>query len=282
MALPHNVARDYAGGVVQGVQITAAMGSTDLSFTIVSTTGWVNAAGNALGTVGPFTVVIDQGSTTVEKILCSSVNLTSGLVTVYNSGGTNGRGYDQTTAQAHVPGTTSGGVQPCWSAVEAAEANAAAVYGPGGGGAIIGLTGNPAGRVYASSGTAVTGGATAVTLNTTSYVAGTMTFTSSSGTGLHVGTTGYYAVNAQVKCVGNTTAYSLIAAIMKNNSGTPLTYGTQVVAAASLYQASVATDIIHFVSGDVINLAYIIGASTAFQIDPGGASNYISASLVSA
>jgi hypothetical protein len=131
MALPSDITRDYSGGVVEGVQITAEMGSSDQSFTIANTTGWTNAAGNALGTAGPFTVVIDLNTASVEKILCSSVNLLSGLVTVYNVGGNSGRGYDQTTAQAHVPGTSTVGVVPCWSAVEAAEANAAVVVAVG-------------------------------------------------------------------------------------------------------------------------------------------------------
>ena len=123
--------RDYAGGVVEGVQLAAQMGSSDTSFTIANTTGWTNAAGNPLGTAGPFTVVIDQGTASVEKILCSLVNLTSGLVTVATWSGGNGRGYDQTAAQAHVAGGSVTGVQPCWSAVEAAEANAAVVVALG-------------------------------------------------------------------------------------------------------------------------------------------------------
>ena len=49
------------------------------------------------------------------------------VYTVYTSSGYNGRGYDGTTAQAHAPNTSNAGVQTCWSASEAFEANAAAV-----------------------------------------------------------------------------------------------------------------------------------------------------------
>lgn len=218
MSLPHYVTRDYAGGVVQGVQLAAAIGSTDLSFTIVNTTGWVNAANNPLGTVGPFTVVIDQGTATVEKICCSSINLTSGLVTVYDTGGTSGRGYDQTTAQAHVPGGSTTGVQPCWSAVEATEANAAVVYGPGGGGTLTGLTGNPAGKVICTGATYVPSGTTTqVSLNSTVYLKGGITLVSNN---FVVPTAGIYDVVGQVSYSYNqTTAYE--AYILHNGSQYP-------------------------------------------------------------
>ena len=193
MAAPQYVARDYSGGVVEGVQLTAQMGSTDTSFTIASTTGWVNAANNPLGTLGPFTVVIDQGTPSVEKILCSAVNLSSGLVTVYTSGGFSGRGYDQTAAQAHVPGASPLGVQPCWSAVEAAEANAAVVFGPGGGGAVVGLTGNPVGDMVGTGNAGVTSGVTVPVNMASNFVHGSVTFGSN---GLLIPVTGYYDIVA--------------------------------------------------------------------------------------
>jgi hypothetical protein len=121
MPLPAYVLRSYGGGAVVA-QLVQEIGPSDTAFTITPTTGWTEADGNPLGTVGPFTVVIDRFTASVEKILCSGINLVTGVVTVETSGGS-GRGYDGTTPQAHVPGGSTSGVQTCWSSVEAAEAN---------------------------------------------------------------------------------------------------------------------------------------------------------------
>ena len=124
---PLYITRSYGGGAVVA-QLQQTMEAGDLSFALSTTTGWTDINGNPLGTTGPFTVVIDRFTDTVEKILCTSVNLTTGVVQVYNSGGFSGRGYDGTTAQAHVPSGSTSGVQTCWSSVEAFEANAAVSY----------------------------------------------------------------------------------------------------------------------------------------------------------
>jgi hypothetical protein len=121
MPLPAFVLRSYGGGAVVA-QLVQEIGPSDTSFTITPTTGWTEADGNPLGTVGPFTVVIDRFTTSVEKILCTSINLVTGVVQVETSGGS-GRGYDGTAPQAHVPGGSTSGVQTCWSSIEAAEAN---------------------------------------------------------------------------------------------------------------------------------------------------------------
>ena len=131
MPLPSEVARSYAGGAV-AAQLVNPIGSTDTSFAITPVTGWTETtgpnAGQPLGTSGPFVIGVDVYSTSEEKILCSAVNLTTGIVTVYVAGdGTSGRGYDGTTPAAHVPGSTTFGVQPVWSSVEAWEANQAVV-----------------------------------------------------------------------------------------------------------------------------------------------------------
>lgn len=124
MALPSDVIRSYGGGA-DAAQLIQDMGVSDTSFGITTTVGWVeNGTSNPLGTSGPFVAIIDRGTDTVEKILCSAVNLTTGLVTVWTSGGS-GRGYDGTTAQAHVPNGSPSGVQTCWSSIEATEANKA-------------------------------------------------------------------------------------------------------------------------------------------------------------
>ena len=130
MAAPKYVARSYAGGAPVAT-IAAPMGSTDTSFTISPTTGWTSADGHALGTDGPFVIDIDRGLASEEKILCTSINLGTGLVQVYNTGGFLGRGYDQTTATTHTPGggsPLSGACQLVITAVEALEMNAAVTY----------------------------------------------------------------------------------------------------------------------------------------------------------
>lgn len=125
MAAPKFIARSYAGGA-PSASISAPMGSTDNSFTISPTTGWETPDGHALGVDGAFCIDIDRGLSSEEKILCSSLNISTGLVEVYNSGGFNGRGYDQTTATTHTPNAGSPLAGVCivtWTAVEASEAN---------------------------------------------------------------------------------------------------------------------------------------------------------------
>jgi hypothetical protein len=276
VALPHNVVRDYAGGVVQGVQLTAQIGSTDLSFTIANTTGWVNAAGNPLGTAGPFSVVIDQGAASVEKICCTSVNLTSGLVTVYNVGGTNGRGYDQTTPQAHVPGASPTGVQPCWTAVEAAEANAAVVFGPGGGGAVVGLTGNPAGRIYL---TADAGGVSGVVLlNGATFLVGGMTDDLVTNHSLIVPTTGYYLVNGGWVEVasGAGTGYSTILL-----NGTGVAIGSQGYLAGAGNIISQVSTIVHATASQYFQLGFSTSVGSNHFQGSTGASCYLDVALIS-
>lgn len=127
MPQPEYVLRSYGGGAAVA-QLAQQMGSSDVTFTVTPTTGWTeNGTSNPLGTVGPFTVVIDDGTPSRESILCQSIDLTSGLVSVYvdPTDGWSGRGYDSTSAVAHVPGGTSSGVMPAWSSLEAAEANQA-------------------------------------------------------------------------------------------------------------------------------------------------------------
>ena len=121
------ILRSYGGGA-EPAQLTAPMQPTDMSFTIIPTTGWVQNNDSPLGTAGPFTVVIDRFTDTVEKITCTSVNLTTGVVTVSE------RGADGTTPQVHYPNGSPSGVQTCMTSVEAQEFNeaVAAVFGTSG------------------------------------------------------------------------------------------------------------------------------------------------------
>lgn len=125
MAAPTYVIRSYGGGAVVA-QLQQEMGAVDTSFAIAPVTGWTEPGGAPLGTSGPFTVVVDRFTGSVEKILCASLNVTTGVIQVFTATGFSGRGYDGTTAQAHVPGGSTSGVQTCWSSVEAMEANVAA------------------------------------------------------------------------------------------------------------------------------------------------------------
>lgn len=123
MAFPSYAIRSYSGSA-QSTTLASAMSGTDLTFTVVNASTWkeINST-NSLGTTGTFVVAVDFGTTTEEKILCSSVNTSTGVVTVWSDGsGNNGRGYDGSTAQGHSPGSSSPCV-PVLSATEAKEFN---------------------------------------------------------------------------------------------------------------------------------------------------------------
>ena len=133
MAFPKYSLRSYAGGATP-TTLATSIAANDLSFTLNSTTNWyetdlVNSTGhpsaNPLGNSGPFVVALDYGTATEEKILCSSVVLSTGVVTVWvdpsNSSNT-GRGYDGSAAQPHTSGS-SGTALPVFTSTEAGVAN---------------------------------------------------------------------------------------------------------------------------------------------------------------
>jgi microcystin-dependent protein len=155
MPAPQFVIRSYGGGADVG-QLVQEMNPGDLTFTIAPDTGWVEDNGAPLGTSGPFSTVVDRFTPSVEKILCSAINLTTGLVNVYvdPSDGWSGRGYDGTQPQGHVPGGSPAGVQTCWTSAEAKEANRAVFDVLGGGSS--GLVGVPIGTSIPFNGTGLT------------------------------------------------------------------------------------------------------------------------------
>lgn len=105
--------REYAGAAFASVLTAELAASTGaLTITCDDLTNWPD------GTVGPFYVVIDRGLTTEEKILCAS--RTSYILTVYNSGGLNGRGADGTSVQAHGINAV---IEHVFTATDADEAN---------------------------------------------------------------------------------------------------------------------------------------------------------------
>jgi hypothetical protein len=136
MALPNSsVIRSYPGGATP-TYLAAALINTYASgqtFTVTNTTGWyeVSASGyntsNPLGTSGPYTLVVDYGLPSEEKILCASGSISLGIntvISVWTDGTLNGRGYDGTSAQSHAVGTsTDFNVFPVSTAIEQAQFN---------------------------------------------------------------------------------------------------------------------------------------------------------------
>lgn len=104
------------------------MSVSDTSFSINTNSGWPT------GAVGSFYCVLDPGTASEEKVLCSAQS--TSVVTV--AGG--GRGADGTTAKSHAIGAVA---YPCWAAAEADELNAHAnattqVHGLGAADAVVG------------------------------------------------------------------------------------------------------------------------------------------------
>ena len=136
MALPDSsVIRSYPGGAAP-TYLSASLNyafASGQTLTVANTTGWyeVSASGynttNPLGTSGPFTLVIDYGLGSEEKVLCASGAISLGVNTtifVYDVSGTNGRGYDGTTAVGHSVGSSSDyNVFPVATAIEQAQFN---------------------------------------------------------------------------------------------------------------------------------------------------------------
>lgn len=133
MAYPKYSLRSYAGGATP-TTLATSIAASDLTFTLTSTTNWyetdlTNSTGhpsaNPLGNSGPFVVALDYGTATEEKILCSSVVLSTGVVTVWVDGSNSsntGRGYDGSAAQPHTSGS-SGTALPVFTSTEAGLAN---------------------------------------------------------------------------------------------------------------------------------------------------------------
>ena len=131
MAFPQYTVRAYSGSAVAtsltSTGLGATYGSTNGSaFYVNNAQTWLenNASGgssaNALGTSGPFVVAVDYGTANEEKVLCSSVNLSNGQVTVWTDGTNNGRGYDGSSTLVH---TGNAVCVPVFTATEAKESN---------------------------------------------------------------------------------------------------------------------------------------------------------------
>jgi len=96
-------------GSAQATTLGGAITSTtQSSFTVASVSGWLETVGShvgqPLGTSGNFVVCIDYGTSSEERILCSSITGTT--INVATVGGVLQRGYDGTTAATHSFGAT--------------------------------------------------------------------------------------------------------------------------------------------------------------------------------
>lgn len=106
--------REYKGAAQPAVLTQALSGSTaDLTIFCDDLTNWPT------GIAYPFFIVINRATPSEEKILCTS--RTGNVITVFNQGGTVGRGADGTSITAHGTGSV---VEHVFTATDADEANA--------------------------------------------------------------------------------------------------------------------------------------------------------------
>lgn len=107
--------REYVGGA-QAARLTTVLGGTtgDLAIYCNDLTNWPTGVAGR-----PFYVVIDRGTISEEKILCSSRS--SNTLTVYNDGITTGRGADDTSITSH---SINAVIEHVFTATDADEANA--------------------------------------------------------------------------------------------------------------------------------------------------------------
>ena len=133
----YSTQRSYGGSCTPSYLLTTLSGtySAGQTFTVQSANDWyeIDSTGkvtsNPLGTSGPFTVVVDAGLATEEKVLCSgAVNRSTGLVTVWSDGVNNGRAYDGTAISSHSAGSSSNlNVYPAATAIENQQFNAGVI-----------------------------------------------------------------------------------------------------------------------------------------------------------
>lgn len=102
-------------GAARTARLTVELAASTAALTIVcdDLTGWPT------GSSYPFYAVIDRGTDSEEKVLCLSRS--GDVITVYDSGGNNGRAEDNTAIAYHSVNAT---IEHCGTALEADAANA--------------------------------------------------------------------------------------------------------------------------------------------------------------
>lgn len=107
--------REYVGGAPRA-RLTDPLGGTTAALTITcdNLTNFPTGIGGK-----PFFVVVDRNTASEEKILCSSRS--GNVITVYNVGGVNGRGADDTSITTH---SNNAVIEHVFTATDADEANA--------------------------------------------------------------------------------------------------------------------------------------------------------------
>ena len=135
MAFPDRTAIYGIAGSASPAYLTSSLSGSytpGQTFTLNAASDWYEittsgtSSANPLGTSGPFVLTVDYGTATEEKILCSLVNVSTGVVTVWTDGSNNGRGYDHTPISAHSAGSSSSyNVFPVLSAAQVLQFNKA-------------------------------------------------------------------------------------------------------------------------------------------------------------
>jgi hypothetical protein len=107
--------REYKGAA-QAAVLTAVLGGStaDVQLICSDLTNWPSGIGSR-----PFFIVVDRGTASEEKILCSS--RTGNVLTVFDNGVTNGRAADGTAITSH---SINAVVEHVFTATDADEANA--------------------------------------------------------------------------------------------------------------------------------------------------------------
>jgi len=113
--------RSYSGKA-RATTLAASLTESATTFQVTDASTWTEGPGYTfpLGHSGYFVVSVDYGTSTEEKILCSAVNTSTGVVTVVT------RGYDGLTPAGTGPGnahSANATVIPVFSAAEAIEVN---------------------------------------------------------------------------------------------------------------------------------------------------------------
>lgn len=241
-------------GAAPATGLASAITASQTSFNILSGTGYPT------GSVGPFVIVLDQGTASEEKVLCTSLSGTT--ITVASSG----RGWDNTTASAHNAGTTN--VEHVFAAAEADDDNSHIYttsrddhtqYAP-----VDGARATVTRADLDVAQNAATGSAALVNLNQISFDT-----PSAFNTSTHLYTcpyTGFYRVSGGVGFAANGPG---VAYVFRNGTIAAIGSGTAQSAYGAGPYSSVVNDIIQCNAGDTLALYNLSETATTLEVDAG-------------